>query len=477
MTTVVPTRNSSDPIVSQPIPLPLLPTPWDTIPQQTLLVPEERRPGQPINDISNNKFVHVSEIERYVKACVNQIFKPENRVPLITDGLVNNLADHIANVGIRDTEVNQISGSGGPSEPAFQFPEPLAPLQLSTRNPGHSTPIVPSPNHRQTEFGNRFGNEQQPNQSQQYVNPRLMYDGVNQGYMAPRRLPHQQCSIIEKWPKFTGETNTVPVTDFLRQINILCKSYAISKADLRMHAHLLFRDGAYVWYTTYEEKFVSWEALEMYLKMRYDNPNRDRVILEEMRNRKQRPNELFSAFLTDMEMLAQRMIRKMTEQQKFEVIVENMKISYKRRLALETIYSTDHLAQLCYRFDALETPLYHPYSQPKRVINQIGLEEDAYDEDFQVEEVNAVASKQTNRFPNAAMKYSERKQEPTNESTESICWNCRKRGHSWRNCSEEKKIFCHVCGFLGRVVSKCPNRHDLGEVQSLLAKNDSEEEA
>lgn len=96
-----------------------------------------------------------------------------------------------------------------------------------------------------------------------------------------------------------------------------------------MHAHLLFRDDAYIWNTTYEERFQSWETLVNCLKMRYDNPNRDRIIREEMRNRKQRPNERFSAFLTEMETLAKRMRTKMPEAEKFNIVIENMKMSYK----------------------------------------------------------------------------------------------------------------------------------------------------
>ena len=115
------------------------------------------------------------------------------------------------------------------------------------------------------------------------------------------RLPHQTCSILEKWPKFAGDTHPVPVIDFLRQIELLSRSYQITKEELRTHAHLLFKDDAYVWYTAYEPKFDSWDTLLYYLKMRYDNPNRDRFIKEDLRNRKQRPNELFRAFLTDIE--------------------------------------------------------------------------------------------------------------------------------------------------------------------------------
>lgn len=50
-------------------------------------------------------------------------------------------------------------------------------------------------------------------------------------------------------------------------------------------------------------------------------------------------------------------MRKLPEDEKFELVTEKM--SYKRRLALEQITSLEHLAQLCYRFDALEGNLYH----------------------------------------------------------------------------------------------------------------------
>lgn len=282
----------------------------------------------------------------------------------------------------------------------------------------------------------------------------------------PRRLPHQQCSIIEKWPKFTGDTNSVPVTDFLRQIDILCRSYDITKPELRMHAHLLFKDGAYVWYTTYEEKFTSWEMLESYLKMRYDNPNRDRIIREEMRARKQRPTELFSAYLTEMEMLAQRMMKKMTEAEKFEVIVENMKQSYKRRLALEPIHSIEHLAQLCFKFDALESNLYSTAAPSRPAINQLDCDENYEDEQRELEEteeLNALKARFNKRFPVTKPTPGDSK----DKTKQTMCWNCQGVGHMWRECDKRKTIFCHVCGLADTTAYRCPNKHELGQKEEL----------
>lgn len=226
-----------------------------------------------------------------------------------------------------------------------------------------------------------------------------------------------------------------------------------------MHAHLLFKDSASTWYTTYEEKFVTWEVLESYLRLRYDNPNRDQMIIDEMRDRKQRTHEKFSEFLTEMEALAQRMIRKMSEQEKFELIVRNMKISYKKRLALETIYSIDHLSQLCYRLDALETPLYPSQGQSRRMVNQIELDDEDVLTDLTGEETEEIFALKA-RY--AALKYGKGKADgDTKRENPETCWNCLQIGHMWRDCEKRKRIFCHICGYMDTTAFRCPNRHNL----------------
>lgn len=450
---------------------------------------EERvvAPNAPVNqNVQSREYIHVSEIATYVQTCFDQLIR--QRSSRITseaqapDSLINNMANMSLQPNVVAHRVNDPmpmhSTSRGMPTRGCSFPDPTPPLQLSGHASEHrSTPVqrygvenhmiadrhgAPRNDfHPSANFQNFVGNTSYPP-----VNPRSSSQLSANGFS--RRLPHQQCSIIEKWPKFTGDNNSVPVTDFLRQINILCRSYDITKQELRMHAHLLFRDNAYAWYTTYEEKFTSWEMLECYLKMRYDNPNRDRVIREEMRARRQRPSELFSAYLTEMEMLAQRMMKKMTEAEKFEIIVENMKQSYKRRLALEPIYSIEHLAQMCFKFDALETNLYSGSGQSRPTINHLEYEEvyETEARDIEEEEVSALQARPGKRFSTT----NPVSRENTNNK-QMICWNCQGVGHMWRECDKRKTTFCHICGLSDTTAYRCPNKHELGKREEI-PKND-----
>lgn len=448
-------------------------------------------------ELNTTDYVHIADIQNYVQTYVRQLLSSRPDRPIVRDTIVNNLARQIADIGIHDTELSRLSRQeesrvpAPPSalrlSPPLQLHQPLGFHRVSEYPPEtrrerineetprvfrnfqrNSWPMFPG-QAESTHYGdvtagdhrnephNRRDNQPIFSESPSRFNSGLL-NQVTRG-----RLPHQTCNILEKWPKFAGDANPVPVVDFLRQIDLLCRSYQISKEELKTHAHLLFKEDASVWYTAYEPRFDSWDTLLYYLRMRYDNPNRDRFVREEMRNRKQRPNELFSAFLTDMETLAQRLIRRMTEAEKFDIIVENMKISYKRRLALEDVGSIEQLAQLCYRFDTLEAHLYNPKALMKpHGINEISIEEHlntSVCEEDDEGELNVIdIRKSKGNFRNRKSDPSDSVETPTRAKP--LCWNCRMVGHLWRECDQKKTIFCHMCGHPDVTAFHCPQQHN-----------------
>lgn len=444
--------------------------------------PRENEPSEiraQNQELNLMEFVHVSEIDRYVQAYVGNLLNHRSDRPLVRDTVVNNLAHQIANVGFEDSELRGISGRNATHhrdhlEGMSRLSPPLQ-LHRSSENRPREAPQETPVNLRDSgrnsmPFRNRDNHARGPFRP---FSSTMINEGDAEEY-GRRRLPYQTCNIIEKWPKFSGDSSPAPVVDFLRQVDLLCRSYQVSKEELKTHAHLLFRDDAYTWYTAYETKFDSWDTLLYYLQMRYDNPNRDRFIREEMRNRKQRPNELFSAFMTDIETLSQRLIKRMAEAEKFDIIVENMKMSYKRRLALEKVYSIEHLAQLCYKFDTLEGSLYSQRAQPKaHPINEVVLEKD---EEVSIggdeEEEEEIALLQGGKSKDRFIASEASRNMTTSARSAPLCWNCRKLGHLWRECDQKKTIFCHVCGHPETTAFRCPQQHNIRSASDDKPKND-----
>lgn len=492
--------NTSTPTVSATA---TRPTPLLQSTQPTTTVPEGAR-----RQLDMSKFVHIDEIQGYIKACVNSIIHNGPRCPEDHQQSIDGLVEQITNVGIHDSEVTNISRGVGAVpqtvpfqinlDPPFQLPTAIQGGSTQTTLPGmvDSSRILPNFNRpvvteaqpvprsdvgfqQQESRGNGLLLDSQnlqlpPNPADQFWDPPVpgpsdpnaghgrpnefppMLQGGSQGY-GRQRLPHQTCNIIEKWPKFSGDASPYPVADFLRQIACMSRSYKVSTAELRVHAHLLFKDDAYTWFMAYDYKLDTWETLVAYLRMRYDNPNRDKFIRDEMRLRKQKPNEKFSAYLTDMESMASRMVHPMSQAELYNLVTENMKMSYKRRLLLVRVESLTHLSQLCFQFDALEGTLNNP-RQGKPGVNQIAVDEEPYDEDDEVDEPEVLVVQPKPARPNRSTL------EPVpapRRRAEEACWNCRQLGHMWRDCSQKKRFFCHICGQEDTVASQCPKRHNL----------------
>ncbi|XP_062715241.1 uncharacterized protein LOC134291483 [Aedes albopictus] len=415
--------------------------------------------------MNDNEYVHKSEIEGYIRNYLNQIYRRAPSGPAVNSPIIPSLLDQFANLQVHERNASQMQETN--LLPPMNRVSSLSldpPLQLTRGRPELQEPVrvqIPMINERMPNMSTRPVSRA-PLVDETFQNPRSFSPSANPNNPYRTRLPHQTCNIIEKWPKFSGDSNPVPVVDFLRQLEILSRSYQITNRELRMHAHLLFKDDAYVWFTAYDSKMDTWETLLTYLKMRYDNPNRDRYIKEEMRNRKQRPNELFSAYLTDLEAMSQRMIRKMSDEEKFDIIVENMKLSYKRRLALEPVYSIEHLAQLCYKFDALEGNLYNPRTPSKpNLLNQLDFEDEMPDDSTECEEADLLAIQRSKNWKPVGKSQLTVKETAEQAAEMSLCWNCRKNGHLWRDCEQRKQIFCHICGNAETTAYQCPQKHNL----------------
>lgn len=271
---------------------------------------------------------------------------------------------------------------------------------------------------------------------------------------------------VSKWRiNFSGDSRGPTVTQFLNRVEILARNNKISDHELLSQANFFFKENseAEEWYFTFCNKFTSWAGFKHQLRLRFEQPNKDKVIERQILDRRQQPNETFNAFLSAIEKLAQQLTKPLSEERKLDILTENMRDCYKPFLTIYRIERIDELTTICH---GLDKSMYRSYSSyPKNRLSQINNVEETEQMWEQVtgqeEELNAIG--QTIR----RNKMTERREPPTvstpqNESDSEnniLCWNCRQYGHFWRNCDKPKKIFCHFCGQMNFVTSNCPNNH------------------
>lgn len=353
------------------------------------------------------------------------------------------------------------------------------------------TPNVSGATHDQHTVRNQGMNTSLPYQvpTNEQQNRGDSYSGhnhLNNQSSFPSQYYNHLRAKIEKWGiHFSGEINTKSLTasEFVRQVSILANANRVTDEELLRQAYIFFVGEARKWYFTYCEDFYDWNDLVRHLMIDFENPNKDKAIEDEMRERKQKPFERFSAYLADMERLSKSLTYRMNEQRKYRLIFDNTKHSYRRRLATvrPPIRTVSELAEYCYEFDALEPSLYatNPQRSHNQGIHQINLDDQEDDLEMEEQEINAIGSNQKFGIRNRNQKSKFVKNNATNTvdtdasqeigkdgcNAEMQCWNCNISGHIAKNCEQPRKIYCYACGEPNFTTRSCPKQHKANEDQ------------
>lgn len=282
---------------------------------------------------------------------------------------------------------------------------------------------------------------------------------------------------LDKWGiQFSGDVHGMDVSDFVFQVNELMDAERIPNDRFLDQAYILFAGEARRWYFTYKRKYKTWDKFSKQLKIRFGDPNKDRKILQDIKDRKQRKGESFVAFCSEIEGLFERMTKKYSERKRLKVLRNNMRRWYKTKLSFFKIKNIAHLNMLCQQLDKDSGKIYSKSSLPARKhIRNVEASSDSSSSSLDEQEVCAF-----NRKDGQQRKYRDlQTNKPELEGREnlvqlnSLCWNCRKYGHRWRDCKQPKVIFCHACGTPGVTFQTCPKSHMLPQ---QAPKNEHTEE-
>lgn len=269
---------------------------------------------------------------------------------------------------------------------------------------------------------------------------------------------HTKYVDISRWKlQFDGESS---VTSFLERVEELRISRNVSHEQLLRSAVELFTKEALLWYRT--QKFDSWEDLVSKLKGDFQPYDYVLDLWEEIRKRTQGAKERVISYVAAVENLFNRLGEsKPGEKTRVDWIRRGLLPHIQSQLAIQNIETVGDLTRLSRLVEETFSRT-QKFCAPPTNIRSL-LEPDlAYRKptSSQIPASSSPCFTIAGDNPVSKGKEVERQLANTDNSpcnNSPLCWNCGKRGHRFKKCSEPRKVFCYRCGLEKVVARNCPN--------------------
>jgi Retrotransposon gag protein/Zinc knuckle len=312
-----------------------------------------------------------------------------------------------------------------------------------TSNPYGNYESYPSaPNARSIDFSNLYRNSFPRNwQSPPISQNDYRQNNVEYRYES-RRLP------TEKWGiTFSGDPNdkkSLGLLDFLARINVLAKNSRVSDEELLRSATILLTGSALEFYWAFHESFNSWNELVHELLDTYLPKDFSYELRKEIDNRKQRPNESFTAFFADMALKFQKLSYNIPEGEMVTILMRNLNPYFAEKLFSLQIETLGQLKHYCLKVEVLKRSMIG-FRGNMRLINEIATD----DLDNEVEAIRHSNTGHRVTREISVQTDSESKPKPK-------CFRCGQVGHFQANCKKRSEIICYGCQSPGVTKPKCP---------------------
>lgn len=267
----------------------------------------------------------------------------------------------------------------------------------------------------------------------------------NRGRPTAKTVPVNQWRV-----SYSGDGRGMHLFDFLSQLKLHQRSEMVSDDELlRAMTHLL-QGRAAQWYESVYDSILTWDQLVEALKSEFLPRNYSFTLLNDIVNRRQKPNEHVGEYFTNMKSLFKWLGVTLTEEHKVHIVQKNLLPKFSS-VALLGLRNLQELSDACRRIDEasagvgqasyrlpFEVQQYGrqpPYRQNNVYAVEVEREEDGQDMTVQDEpEVCAIR-----RGANDGRTQTGR--------PAARCFNCNNEGHVFRFCREARQgVFCYMCG-------------------------------
>lgn len=237
-------------------------------------------------------------------------------------------------------------------------------------------------------------------------------------------------NIIRNWRiKFSGHDDQMSVDEFTYRVNILTNKNL--GGDFRLlidHAHILFEGKALIWYWRYHRENIDfdWFTLTNALQKKYREDFSDFDILDDLRRRKQRPNENFDEYLDAVSTITDKLKYSISDRDLCETLIRNLKNDIRHEILHLEITSVSQLRR--------EVKKHEKFMKDLRAMESRKFTKGRI----------AEMTEQDDNFQNLEM--TDNETEICAVQTNIKCWNCDKLGHTYFDCMEVRRVFCYGCG-------------------------------
>lgn len=295
--------------------------------------------------------------------------------------------------------------------------------------------------------------------------------------------------------KFNGKSC---VHTFIQRVNEFSISRSIPNKKLLTYATEIFTDDALHWYRSIRDGVQSWEELTKLLINDFGKFDYDYRLMSEIRNRTQGDTENIIIYLAIMSELFARLSKPISEAEKLEIILHNIRPCYANVLASHgtTIESIDTLRSLARNYERVQA-LSAQFREPPKVTTDTLAPDLAFTKTTEYSQYkkypyqNNYAHKNNSNHHNQPTssnhwqnRYTSNK--PTNQTTRNsysvpvaaindkvqssdgkrYCPRCRNDSHSLSRCNQERFLICFKCGKKDVKYPDCTNCNPTNRLHS-----------
>lgn len=203
--------------------------------------------------------------------------------------------------------------------------------------------------------------------------------------------------------------------------------------------HILLTGKARDWFWRYHKQVESivWTEFCEALRFQYRDFKSSFDIREEIRNRKQKPNETFDEFFDAITVVMDKLPHSMSEGEVIEILTRNLRPEIRQDLLYIPIHSLPHLRKL--------VQMRENFLADEHVRKNLSLRN---------QNPNVSARRYVNEL-DFSEKNSDNFVEAFERSENKSCWNCQQIGHHWHDCLADRTVFCYGCGTKDVYKPKC----------------------